>query len=111
MTVNRLRVHVTVPDGGERLNAEEKAIEKPLGSRSASDTVWVEAVEKREEKIQRNVGDRDKQGELVPAQTEQPAINVAPFPFIGTDLDELDLSRAKENLSASVSAKSIVHRT
>jgi hypothetical protein len=37
----------------------------------------------------------DKPGELRPAQTEQPAIDIAPPPRVRPDFDELDLAGAE----------------
>ena len=92
MSVERLRVHVTVADGGQRLHTEEKAVEEPM-SRRSGDTVLPKAVKGGEKKIQPNVKSADKCGELRPPQTKQPAIDIAPFPSVGIDFDELDLAR------------------
>src|SRR6266850_7170849 len=109
MTVKRLRIHVAVTDRGQGLHTEEETIEKPAGAGSSGHAVRVDAVKNREEEIQRDVNDRDEQGELMPAQTEQPAINVAQLPLVGVDFDEFDLAGADENLSVFSAAKSIVH--
>jgi len=92
MSVKRLRVHVTVANGGERLHTEEKAVEEPM-SRRSGDTVLPKAVKGGEKKIQPNVKSAHKRGELRPPQTKQPSIDVAPFPSVGVDFDELDLAR------------------
>ena len=103
MPVKRLWVHVAVADSGERLDAKEKAIEEPMGGPSR-DAVLLQTVKEGEEKIQPNVKRSDKRSELRPAQTEQPAINVAPFPGVGVDFDELDRAGANRNLIAPASS-------
>jgi hypothetical protein len=111
MSVKRLRIHVTVADGGQGLDTEEEAIEKPAGAGSSGDAVWVDAVKNGEEKIQADINSADKQGELWPTQSEKPAINIAPLPRVGIDFDELDLARPDRNFVAPASplANSLVH--
>ena len=92
MSVKRLRIHVPVANRGQRLDAEEEAIEEPIGARSPGDAIWVDTIKNGKEKVQADVNSADKESELWPAQTEQPAINVAPFPRVGIDLDEFDLT-------------------
>ena len=92
MSVKRLGVHVTVADGGQRLHTEEKAVEEPM-SRRSGDTVLPKAVKGGEKEVQPNVKSAHKRGELRPPQTEQPSIDIAPFPSVGIDFDELDLAR------------------
>jgi hypothetical protein len=101
---------VAVADGGERLHAEEKAIEKPM-RRPPRDAVLLKTVKDCEENIESDVQSADERGELRPAQAQQPAINVAPFPRIGVDLDELDLAGSNRNFIASASpmANFLVH--
>jgi len=84
---------VAVPNRGQRLDAEEEAIEKPMCCSEPGDAIAAEAVQNSKGKIQRNVNNRDKQRELRPAQAEKPAVNIAPLVFAGVDLDELDRAR------------------
>jgi len=107
---------VAVADSSERLDAEEKAIQKPMGG-SSSDAVLLKTVKGGEEKIEADVKSADKRGELWPAQSKQPAVDVAPFPGVGIDFDELDLTRSNRNFVAPASplanfstlANSLVH--
>ena len=103
MSVKRLRVHVAVADGGERLHTEEEAIEKPAGAGSPGHAVWVDTIKNGKEKIQADINSADKQSELWPAQAQQPAINIPPFPGVGVDLDELDLTGPDRNFVAPAS--------
>ena len=90
MPVERLRIHVAIAHGGERLDAEEEAVEKPMGGRSGN-TVLAQAVKAGEKEIKPDINRRHKSGELRPLQTQQPAINIAPFPRVSINFDELDL--------------------
>ena len=103
MSVKRLRIHVAVADGGQRLDAEEEAIEKPVGAGSPGDAVWVDTIKNGKEKIQADINSADKQSELWPAQAQQPAIDVAPLPCGGVDFDELDLAGSNRNFIAPTS--------
>ena len=103
MSVKRLRIHVTVPNRGQRLDTEEKAIEEPVGAGSTGDAVWVDTIKNGKEKIQADINSADKQSELWPTQAQEPPIEVAPLPGGGIDLDELDLARSNENLIAPAS--------
>ena len=85
---------MTVADRGQRLHAEEKAIEEPFLSRGARDAVGVETVKGREEKIERDIDACNEACELRPAQTEQPAIDIAQLSFVSVDFDELDRAGA-----------------
>ena len=84
---------MAVADRGQRLHTEEETIQKPLVGRCAGDAVVIETIYEREKKIQRHVNNCDEDRELRPAQTEEPAINIAPLIFSGVDLDELDGAR------------------
>jgi len=57
-------------------------------------TVLLETIKRSEKKVERDIKRADEQGELRPAQTKQPAINVAPSPDVGVDLHELNLPSA-----------------
>ena len=46
--VQRLRIHVAVPDRGQRLHAEEEAIKKPMPASAARNTVLLETVKRGE---------------------------------------------------------------
>ena len=70
MPIKRLRVHVTVPNRGQRLDAEEEAIEKPVGASSPGDAVWVDTIKSRKEQIQADINSADKQSELWPTQAQ-----------------------------------------
>src|ERR1700730_6378000 len=110
MPVKCLRVHVAVPDRGQRLHTEEETIEKPAGAGSSGHAVRVDAIKNCKEKIQPDVDGRDEQSEFRPGQAEQPAIHIAQLSFVGVDFDELDRAGADRNSSVSQLAKSIVHR-
>ena len=92
MPIKRLRVHVTVPNRGQRLDTEEEAIEEPVGGGSPGNAVWVNTIKNGKEKIQADINSADKQSELWPTQAQQPAVDIAPLPRVGVDLDELDLA-------------------
>ena len=111
MSVKRSRIHVTVADGGQRLDTEEKAIEEPTGAGSPGDAVLVDAVKNREDEDQANVNSADKQRELRPAQAQQPAINIAPLPRVGIYFNKFDLARPDRNFIAPPSplANFLVH--
>ena len=102
---------MAVTDRGQRLDAEEEAIEEPFCARPPCDAVWVDAIKNREEKIEADVDNPDKTCELRPAQAQEPAINVPPAPFLGADLDEFHLTGPNGNFIASASglANSIMH--
>ena len=100
MSVKCLRIHVPVSDSGQGLHAEEKAIEKPM-RRCPGNAVVADTVKSGEKKIQPNVNTADKRGKLWPTQAQQPAIDIAPFPSVGIDFDELDRAGADRNFSAS----------
>src|SRR2546422_9066476 len=85
------------------LHAEEKTIEKPFRSRRAGHALGIETVKERKEKIQSDVNNCDKRGELRPAQAKQPAVDVAPSPRVGPDFDELDLAGPERGFAARVS--------
>jgi len=110
MSIKRLRIHVAIADGGERLHAEKETIEKPVGAGSPGDAVWVDTIKNGKEKIQADINSADKQSELWPTQSEQPPVDIAPLPGVGVDLDEFDLAGSNRNFSASSWAKSIVHK-
>jgi hypothetical protein len=97
VAIERLRIHVAVAHGGQRLDAEKEAIEEPMSARAAGDSARLEAVKRGEKKVQRDVNADGKRGELWPPQTKQPAINVAPSPRVGVDFDKLDLTGADGN--------------
>src|ERR1700675_1180005 len=103
MSVKRLRIHVAVTDRGQRLHAEEETIEKPAGAGSSGHTVRVDTVKNGEEKIQSHVNSTDEPGELWPAQAEQPATHLTPFPDVGVDFNELDLAGSDRNFAAPAS--------
>ena len=92
MPVKRLRIHVAVTDRGQRLHTEEETIEKPAGAGSSGDAVRVDAIKNGKQKIQADVNSTDESGELWPVQSEQPTVDIAPFPSVGVDFDELDLT-------------------
>ena len=69
MSVKRLRIHVAIADGGERLHAEEKAVEKPTGAGSPGHAIRVDAIKNGEEKIQTDVNSADESCELWPVQS------------------------------------------
>ena len=92
MSIKRLRIHVTVPNRGQRLDTEEEAIEEPVGAGSPGNAVWVDTIKNGKEKIQADINSADKQSELWPTQAQQPAVDIAPLPRVGIDLDELDLA-------------------
>jgi hypothetical protein len=79
------------------LHAEKEAIKKPRPTSGARNTILLETVERGEEKIESDVKTGDKRGELRPAQTEQPAIDIAPPPRVGIDFDKLNLAGANGN--------------
>ena len=110
MSVKRLRIHVAVTDGGQRLDAEKEAVEKPAGAGSPGDAVCVDTIKNGKEKIQADINSADKQSELWPTQSEQPPVDIAPLPGVGVDFDELDLAGSNRHFSASFWAKSIVHK-
>ena len=83
---------MTVPNRGQRLDTEEKAIEKPVGGGSPGDAVWVETIKSGKKKIQADINSADKQSELWPTQAQQPPIDVAPLPCGGIDFDEFNLA-------------------
>ena len=103
MPIKRLRVHVTVPNRGQRLDTEEEAIEEPVSAGSPGDAVWVDTIKSGKEKIQADINSADKQSELWPTQSEQPAVDIAPLPGVGIDFDELDLARLDRDLVAPTS--------
>ena len=103
MSVKRLRIHVAVANGGQRLDTEEEAIEEPVGAGSPGDTVWIDTIKNGEEQIQADINSADKQSELWPTQAQQPPIHVAPFPGVGINFDELDLARSDRNFIAPAS--------
>src|SRR5439155_21310860 len=100
VSVQRLRIHVPVANGGQRLHAEEEAIKKPMPTSAAGDAALLKTVKRGEKKIQADIKTGDKRGESRPPQTEQPAIDVAPSPGVRPHFDELDLTRADRNLTA-----------
>src|SRR5436305_14736022 len=100
MSVDVLGINVAVTHRGQSLDAKEKTIQKPLRHRGAADAVSVEAVENRENQIERDVNNRDKSGELRPAQAQQPPVNVTPAAGVGVDLDEFHRPRPYGNLMA-----------
>ena len=110
MSVKRLRIHVAVADGGQRLHTKEKAVEEPMVG-SSGDTVFAKTVKSGEKEIQSNVKSADKRRELWPAQAKQPAIDVPPFPGVGINFNELDLARSNRNFIAPASplANFLVH--
>jgi len=79
------------------LHAEKEAIKKPRPASGARNTILLETVERGEEKVESDVKTGDKRGELRPAQTEQPAIDIAPPPRVGIDFDKLNLAGANGN--------------
>jgi hypothetical protein len=81
------------------LDAEEKAIKKPMPASGTCDAVLLKRVKRGEKKIEPNVKTSDERGEVRPTQTEQPTINIAPSPGISVDFDKLDLPCAKGNLT------------
>ena len=101
---------MAVANSGQRLHTEEKTVQEPMRGPSR-DAVLLQTVKGGEEKIQPDVNCTHESSKLRPAQTEQPAINVAPFPGVGIDFDKLDLTRSNRNFIAPPSslAKSIVH--
>ena len=103
MSVKRLRIHVTVPNRGQRLDTEEKAIEEPVGAGSSGDAVWIDTIKNGKEKIQADINSADEQSELRPTQAEQPPVNIPPLPRVGVDFDELDLARPNCNFVAPAS--------
>ncbi len=103
MPIKRLRVHVTVPNRGQRLDTEEEAIEEPVSAGSPGNAVWVDTIKRGKEKIQADINSADKQSELWPTQAQQPAVDIAPLPRIGVDLDELDLAGSNRNFVAPAS--------
>src|SRR5260370_20740825 len=100
MPIKRLRVHVTVPNRGQRLDTEEEAIEEPVSAGSPGNAVWVDTIKSGKEKIQADINSADKQSELWPTQAQQPAVDISPLPRVGIDLDELDLAGSNRNLVA-----------
>ena len=66
VAVERLRVHVAIAHGGQRLDAEKEAIKKPVPAGAAGDTVLLEIVKRGEKKIQRDVNAGGDRGELWP---------------------------------------------
>jgi len=94
MPVKCLRIHVAVTDRGQRLYTEEETIEKPAGAGSSGHAVRVDAIKNGEQKIQAEVNSTDESGELWPVQSEQPTVDIAPFPSVGINLDELDRAGA-----------------
>ena len=98
MSVKRLRIHVAIANRGQRLDAEEEAIEKPVGAGSPGDAVWVDTIKSGKEQIQADINSADKQSELWPTQAQQPAVDIAPLPRVGVHLDELDLAGLDRNL-------------
>ena len=103
MPIKRLRVHVTVPNRGQRLDTEEEAIEEPVSAGSPGNAVWVDTIKNGKEKIQADINSADKQSELWPTQAQQPAVDIAPLPRVGVDLDELDLAGSNRNFVAPAS--------
>jgi len=66
VSVERLRVHVAVAHSGERLDAEEKAIEKPMPTSAAGDAVLLQAVKSGEEQIESDINNGDEHRESRP---------------------------------------------
>src|SRR5207247_11091108 len=66
VSVERLRVHVAVAHSGERLDAEEKAIEKPMPTGAAGDAVLLQAVKSGEEQIEADINSGDERRESRP---------------------------------------------
>lgn len=92
VTVEVSRRHVAVAHGGNGLHAEKEGVEEGPG-RPPGDALWIELVKGGEKKIERDVDDADKGGELWPGQPKEPLVGIAPMPFLGVEFDELDLSR------------------
>lgn len=92
---------MAVTDRGQRLHTEEETIEKPAGAGSSGHAVRVDAIKDGEKKIQTDVNGTDESGELWPAQSEQPTVDIAPLVCAGVDLDEFDRAGADRNFSAS----------
>jgi len=109
--VQRLRIHVAVADGGQRLHAEEEAVKKPMSASAASDTVLLDTVKGGEKKIEPDIKTGDKRGESRPLQTEQPAIDVAPPPGVRPHFDELDLTGTDGNLTGLSALPRPLHRS
>ena len=91
VAVERLGIHVPVTDGGKRLHAEEKRFEKRTRYHPRN-AVSAEHIEGGKDEVEHDVNGSDKQGELRPAQSEQPLIGVAPIESLRVNLDELDLT-------------------
>ncbi len=51
----RLRIHVAVADGRQRLHAEEETVIKPPATGGASDTVRVDSVKGGKQQVERDV--------------------------------------------------------
>ena len=92
---------MAVANGGQCLDAEKEAIKKPIPTSGAGNTVLLETVERGEQKVEPDIKTGDKRGELRPAQTQQPAIDIAPPPCVGIDFDELDLAGTEGNGAVS----------
>ena len=97
MAIERLRIHVAIAHGRQRLHAEKEAIIKPIPTSGARNTILLETVERGEKKVESDVKTGDKRRELPPAQTEQPTIDIPPPPCVRIDFDKLDLAGAEGN--------------
>ena len=97
MSVQRLRIHVAVADGGQSLDAKEEAVIKPPATGGACDAVRIDSVKGGEQQVERDVKGADQRGKLRPAQSKQPLINVAPLPAANVDFDKLHLTGVDGN--------------
>src|SRR5262249_37238576 len=97
VAIERLRIHMAVAHGGQCLDAEKETIKKPMPASAACDAALLETVKRGEEKVECHVNADGDRGELRPSQAEQPAIDVAPSPCVGIDLDKLNLTGAERN--------------
>src|SRR4030095_8787060 len=66
VAIERLRIHMAVAHGSERLHTEKEAIIKPMPTGGTSDTVLLETVKRGKKKIERDIKRADEHGKLRP---------------------------------------------
>ena len=90
---------VTVADGRQRFDAEEKRFRIRTWSQ-VGDGIAAENIEGRKDEVDDDIAGKEKKRETRPAQRKDPVITVAPAAGGGVDLEKLSPSRASRDRSA-----------
>ena len=81
---------MTVANGRQRFDAEEKSIEKRAG-RHLGNGVWVQHVQCSKYKIDKKVDPENKTGEPRPAQGQDQMVRISQIELLGIELNEFEM--------------------